>query len=215
MRRMVVSIIFMGLMMGCPPDPPEPSEGWTDAFDASDLGWFLSTWGPSADDLYAVGGSLDDGLMMHYDGATWSEVAAIGDVPLLNWVHGLAADDIFVVGNGGTALHWDGALWTPMDTPTEEDLWGVWAAAPDDVYAVGGRGLATAEATILHYDGTAWSAVEVPELMRPNVFAFFMVWGSAADDVWVVGQRGAVLHYDGTEWTEQLVGTSEDVIKAL
>ena len=36
---------------------PGPSSGWQPAFDAGAIGWFLNVWGPSADDLYAVGGT--------------------------------------------------------------------------------------------------------------------------------------------------------------
>jgi len=148
MRRVVIGLCFLALSAGC--GPPPVSGEWVEAFDAAELGWLLSTWGPASDDRYAVGGSLTDGLIMHYDGASWTRLTGIGDPPLLNWVHGLGADDIFVVGAGGTALHFDGATWSTMETPTEENLWGVWAAAPDDVYAVGGRGAARIDATINH-----------------------------------------------------------------
>lgn len=44
----------------------------------------------------------------------------------------------------------------------------------------------------------------------PQGSSLSSVWGSAADDVYVVGTNGAILHYDGSEWTE--VYHSEDVI---
>lgn len=202
-------LLFGALSLtACPGDP----EGWGPAFDASGTGWLLSVWGPSGDDLYAVGGSPEEAAMMRFDGATWSAVDLGLDAPLLNWSYGFGADDVTVVGNEGTILHWDGASWTTQTTTTTEDLWGVWGAAPDDMWAVGGRGRGPGQETILHYDGATWTKIKTPELTRPNVFAFFKVWGTAADDVYIVGQRGAVLHYDGQTWTEQLVGTSEDLI---
>jgi hypothetical protein len=48
----------------------------------------------------------------------------------------------------GTILHYDGAVWSQMDSGTSEHLTGVWGASERDVFAVGVGG------TILHYDGT-------------------------------------------------------------
>jgi hypothetical protein len=205
-------ILLCVFASGCPSDPPVDNESWAEEFDATDVGWLMCAWGPSATEIYAVGGGPDSGVMLRSDGESWERVSGLDGLPLLNWVHGLSSDVMFAVGNDGTALRWDGSTWEPMETPTEEDLWGVWVNAPDDVYAVGGRGLGTSVATVMHFDGATWSVIEMPELERPNVRAFFKVWASGPDDVWVVGQRGAVVRYDGTEWTEQLVGTGDDVI---
>lgn len=207
MLRSALPLVGLVVLTGCPSDLE-----WSPAFDAAAAGWLLSVWGPSADDLYAVGGTPEAGVAMRFDGAGWSEVDLGVGVPLLNWSYGFGPDDITVVGNGGTILHWDGAAWRTQSTTTSEDLWGVWGAAPDDLWAVGGRGRGEGQDTILHYDGAAWTKIKTPALTRPNVYAFFKVWGTAADDVYIVGQRGAVLHYDGATWTEALVGTSEDLI---
>jgi len=208
MRRIACLTACSLLLTACPSDP----EGWGPAFDASETGWLLSVWGPSGDDLYAVGGTPDKAAVMHFDGSTWDPVDLGLEAPLLNWTYGFSSSDITTVGADGTILHYDGSAWTAQTTTTTEDLWGVWGAAPDDLWAVGGRGRAEGQQTILHYDGQSWTKIKTPALTRPNVFAFFKVWGSAADDVYVVGQRGAVLHYDGQAWTEQLVGTSEDLV---
>lgn len=205
-------LLLVGLLLltACPSDP---DEGWAPAaFDATSTGWLLSVWGSSARDLYVVGGAPDAAAVRHFDGTAWSPVDVGASVPLLNWVFGFGPNDITTVGSGGTILHYNGSVWATQTTTTTEDLWGVWGAAPDDLWAVGGRGREAGQETILHYDGQAWTKIPTPTLTRPNVFAFFKVWGSAADDVYVVGQRGAVLHYDGQTWTEQLVGASEDLI---
>ncbi len=190
-----------------------PSQsGWEPAFDASEIGWFLNTWGPAPDNLYAVGGTPDKGVMMHYDGSQWTEVDLGVDVPLLDWCYGFGPDDITAVGFGGTVIHWDGQSWTQQATTTDQDLWGVWGASPDSLWAVGGKGRAAGQATLLHYDGQSWQPVTLPDLVRPNVYALFKVWGTSADNVYTVGQRGAVLHYDGQAWNEELVGASDDLI---
>lgn len=185
---------------------------WEEAFPAEDLGWLLAAWGPSADDVFAVGGTPDSGLIMRRKGGTWNAMDIGMEVPLINWVYGFGSDDVMFVGNGGTAVHYDGDGFTSLDTPTEEDLWGVWGAGPDDMWAVGGRGNGENQATILHYDGVAWTKSSTPTLSRPSVFAYFKVWGTASDDVYAVGQRGTLVHWDGSAWSEIETGASEDLI---
>lgn len=191
---------------------PQPAIEWTESIAVGQVGWLMNVWGLDASTIYAVGGEPAAGTVMRFDGQSWERLDLGMDVPLLNWTHGFGPDDITVVGNGGTIIHWDGAIWTMQETPTTEDLWGVWGASPDDLWAVGGRGRAAGQETILHYDGNTWTAVEPPALERPMVHAFFKIWGTSADNVYIVGQRGAILHFDGAEWTEQGAGTGEDLI---
>jgi len=210
-RATIMSLAFVSGLAACPGPEPEPPT-WETEFEAEDLGWLLNVGGPSENDLYAVGGSPDEGLMMHYDGSTWSPVDLPAATPLLNWVHALAANDIFAVGNQGTVLHFDGTAWTAQTTGVDRNLWGVWGAASNDLWAVGGNGMEEGQATILRYDGSTWSTVDAPMLERPRVYAWFKVWGTSASDVWLVGQRGAVLHWDGSALTEHLVGINDDLI---
>jgi photosystem II stability/assembly factor-like uncharacterized protein len=209
-----LSIAALGLasllVTGCPDDGPD--RRWRPAFDATDAGWLLNVWGPTPDDLLAVGGTPAEGRVYGFDGGEWTRRDIGLDVPLLNWAHGFGPDDITVVGDGGTVIHWDGSAWELQGTPTEQNLWGVWGAAPNDLWAVGGNGREDGDATILRYDGTMWMEIPVPLLDRPRVWAFFKVWGTAANRVWIVGQRGGLLHWNGSELVEQAAGTSEDLI---
>ncbi len=203
----------MAVPLGCGDPEPEPAERrWQEAFDAERVGWLLSVWGDTDADAYAAGGSETDGVLMHFDGSDWQPVELGFQVPLLTWVYGFGADDVTVVGNEGTVLHFDGMKWQQQATPTEQNLWGVWGAAPDELWAVGGRGRVDGEATLLSFDGEQWETAELPDFERSGVNALFKVWGTSRDNVYAVGQRGAVVHYDGSEWTEQLVGASDDLI---
>lgn len=189
------------------------SEQWQPAFDAEQAGWLLSVAGASSTDVYAAGGTPDEGRLWRYDGSAWTEDALPDDVPLLNWVHVFDDGTPIIAGNQGTILVRDGDAWAVEQTPTEQDLWGVWGAGPDDVWAVGGNGRDEGAATVLRRgsDGT-WQEQTLPQMERPNVRAFFKVWGTGDDNVYIVGQRGAVLRWDGQELEELLVGTSEDLI---
>jgi hypothetical protein len=56
---------------------------------------------------------------------------------------GTSATDVFVVGENGVVLHYDGAEWTGS-SQSDRTLLGVWGPSPGDVFAVGNAG------TILH-----------------------------------------------------------------
>lgn len=194
-------------------DPPAPAGPvWAAPFDASSLGWLLNVWGPSGDDLYAVGGRRSDALVMHFDGRQWSRVALGVATPRLHWIYGFDHDNLTAVGDQGTVVHWDGHAWTLQPTPTTAPLWGVWGAAPNDLWAVGGTGDGDASPVLLHGDGSAWTTVAIPTLMRAGAGAFYKVWGTGADNVYVVGQRGVVLHRMGGVWREELAGVSGDLV---
>lgn len=203
------SLVLLALLVACD-QPPPPA--WAEAFAAQDVGWLLNVWASGPDDVWAVGGTPSEGVVMHYDGSTWSSRSTRSTVPLLDWTFGFAPDDVWCVGQGGTILHWDGDAFTAESSGTTENLWGIWGDAPDDLWAVGGSGQPESTATLLHRDESGWAAVALPTLQRTGVHAFFKVWGSSASDVWVVGQRGVVLHYDGASWTERLAGTGLDLI---
>ncbi|MAQ16453.1 MAG: hypothetical protein CMN30_16880 [Sandaracinus sp.] len=198
------------LALACP--GPATDTTWDPAFDATSVGWLLSTFSPDGDVRYAVGGTPDAGVVYSDVTGDWAPVDTGLATPLLNWVFGFGPDDLWVVGNAGTIVHHDGASWATVDSGTTEDLWGIWGSGPTDLWAVGGSGFDDAIATLLHYDGAAWTSMELPELARPNVHALFKVWGSGPDDVFIVGQRGTLLRWNGSTLTEELVGTSEDLI---
>ena len=52
-------------------------------------------------------------------------------------IWGSAPNDFWVVGNGGVAIHWNGATWSQVDSNTSHTLNGVWGSGPNEVWAVG------------------------------------------------------------------------------
>lgn len=212
-HRVLGTGLIVALMAGCGDSEPEASaEPWQEAFPAESFGWLLSVWGPSPSRLYAVGGQPGNGRMMAWDGAEWSEVQLPAGVGLINWVYGFGADEAYAVGEAGLILRFDGTTWRTETTTTTEDLWGVWGARRSELWAVGGRGRADGQATLLKRGSGAWEVQPLPPISRPGVNALFKVWGTSASNVYVVGQRGAVLRFDGSTWTFVGVGTSRDLI---
>ncbi len=191
--------------------PAEPADIELDAISADR--WLLHVNGRSASDIYVVGGTPDDGFLSRYDGNSWQDAELPEEARLLNWVHLFDDGSAVTVGNEGTILtSEDGEIWNTVEPITDEDLWGVWGSSSDDVWAVGGRGRPESEATILRRQNGEWASVDVPELERPGVRAFFKVWGTDSQNVLIVGQNGIVLRWNGTSLAEEGVGTSDDLI---
>ena len=96
---MIISVAFA--CTGCDDKRQSTLPEWAEAFDASDHA-FLSSWGPHQDDVWTVGGQLEQGIAWQRIDGEWRQ-ATVPDGPLLNWVHG-CGDTIWMVGNGGRIL---------------------------------------------------------------------------------------------------------------
>ncbi len=165
---------------------------------------FFGVWGASADDVWAVGGTPGGGdppAIWRRDADGWTEFVdpALGEGgpgQLYFKVHGSAADDVFIVGNFGIALHWDGSSLSA--TPTDADLDTSTAplltvnVGPEEVVAVGGAG----SALILHYDrSTGEWRDRTPEFQAPLNGVC-----SGAGEIKAVGMQGSVQTWDGQAW---------------
>jgi hypothetical protein len=103
-----------------------------------------------------------------FDGEQWRE-QAYGELVRANIhafykVWGSAEDDVYVVGQSGVVLHYDGVSWKELFVGASADLISVWGTGRDNVIAVGGR----AEAVVSRFDGTNWQTQTYPELPGIN-----------------------------------------------
>jgi hypothetical protein len=118
------------------------------------------------------------------------------------WIEGTETT-LWIAGASGRIFRYDrasGELSADLVDPGVV-LYGIWAAAPDDAWAVGGiSGVTENGAVMYHFNGTSWSAVELPEEAAAKI-ALFKVSGTAPSDVWAVGAAGTALHYDGSLWS--------------
>lgn len=194
-------------------DADVPPSDWVVLSDEDARGAFLSAWGTAPDDVYIAGGQPDGGIpgesegtLLHWDGDELSEVEFGFEVPLLNWVYGVD-DELWVVGNEGFAAQRVDGEWVDRSTPVPEPLWGVWGSASDDLWAVGGDPFEDSNAVILRWGGQEWEEVAPPAPDR-STNSFFKVWGTSDDNIYIVGARGAILHWDGEELTQE---TEDDV----
>jgi uncharacterized repeat protein (TIGR01451 family) len=136
-------------------------------------------WGSSGSDVFAVGDHGGWPTILHYDGASWSEIGSGYWSEPLSDVWGISGSDVFAV--GGTILHYDGTGWSEMTSGTTQHLGGVWGTRGGDVFAVGAGG------TILHYEipplGLSTKAVNKPATLpgEPLTYTLSLHNGWAID----------------------------------
>jgi len=164
---------------------------------------------------YSTGNMNTSPLIEHWNGISWSIVP---NPPIGTFGGGLNAiaantdTDIWAVGwavsSGATdtqplALHWDGAQWSRVRTPTFVGSGGaltsVTVLSANDAWAVGDAFNYYLPDIMLHWDGRQWSSVTFPAGA-----SLAGVSGIAPDDVWAVGYN-TVIHWDGTHWRTVIV----------
>lgn len=144
--------------------------------------------------------------------APWRRVLEVatgeGDVLWSGWA---TAHEVFVVGDEGRVLHFDGSadadgcLWHTMASGTRLPLHAIWGHSRNALHAVGWMG------TVLHFDGEQWhhrrGAVVDPQSRGYAPCAentpLFAIAGDDTGRAWAVGDNGMVLAFDGDSWCEQ------------
>lgn len=165
----------------------------------------LLNWVHGAGDVLWMVGDGGRALRSRDGGASFEAVPTGTDQPLWGvW----AANDATVWAVGGDArtapddwapvllkLTADAFETVPLPTldRTFAAIYKVWGSGPDDVIAVGARGV------LLHYDGTAWAQVPVPGGLSDDLIS---VWGQGAERVVVAGGRnnGVALAREAGIW---------------
>ena len=105
-------------------------------------------------------------------------------------ISGFDSSDVWAVGAGGVAVHWNGKRWIPQRTGTTRTLNAVWAVAADDVVAVGDVG------TTAHFNGSNWATFTDPTMTEPGLeLSFTAVGGSRYSFLWAADNAGNVSHW--------------------
>ncbi|MCZ7680859.1 MAG: hypothetical protein M5U28_19610 [Sandaracinaceae bacterium] len=100
-----VVMVANGALMRCASPPCVDAASYT---STAASGSFLAVSGSGPSDVFAVG---LDGVIHHFDGASWSEQRR-GGVHLVG-VAARGPTDAYAVGEGGTILVYDGSSWSP------------------------------------------------------------------------------------------------------
>lgn len=143
------------------------------------------------------------------DGFCWEAPWPQGETLRSAWA--ASATDVWLVGDHGSLLHFDGARFVAHALPDAPALTSVHGTGANDVWAVGDRGL------VFHFDGTAWRSEDLSKLIGNTAelsnVGVSAIYAASRDAVWAVGWSGVnalVLHYDGTSWTNQLTNMQSD-----
>ena len=179
-----------------------------EAFAGGDRGvmlrWNGSTWStmafPSLASISAIWGSgptnvfatTDAGEVVRYNGASWA-IATTTSKPLWS-VFGVSPTEVYVGGDGGTVQRLNGTTWTPMPSPANGIVAGLWMTGFNNIAAVGADGAGIGPLSF-NFDGNAWQSVP---LQGNRVLT--SVWGAAATDIYVTGDVGVLYRFNGTNW---------------
>ena len=138
MPRRLALVFATMLLAACPADPQSNPDSWEIVHQGLP-GALLSVWGASSTDVWAVGGDTLDGLgpaVIHFDGETWTRVETGQTQGNLWWVYGFEDGPVFMGGDGGVILRYEGGIFTQMDTPGTDTVYGLWGSSAQDMWAV-------------------------------------------------------------------------------
>ena len=144
----------------------------------------------AGEQLWAVQGTTPNDVWVssyrlhHWDGASWKTIGPGGKGSSFSagWAAGPA--DAWAVGGGpgGGLVYRRGADQWQRVFQLAEDLYGIWGASANDIWAVGLKG------RIIRWNGRDW--LPVPSSTVANLSA---VLGTAADAAYAVGDQGTIL----------------------
>lgn len=161
--------------------------GWSEAQTPSPYALF-AVWGAAGDDVWSGGGDgmiSGSGVILHYDGITWSQLAQLHDTVSAIW--GSSSSDVWFAG-GFSIWHWDGKEIGLVSAPKPtDDYLTLWGFSASDVWAAGATG------TLVHWDGSVWTPVPTTSSLY-----IYGLWGASPNDLWGVGNGGYQLHWNGT-----------------
>lgn len=173
---------------------------------------------------------IDQTLIEHWDGASWTIVTSADSQPLANylldvtctstsdcWAVGYATDPI---SNLDQTLieHWDGTLWTTITSPNatgHNELYAVSCVSAADCWAAGnssGPSANSRQTLVEHWNGTAWTIVASPNNPAPAGSlgnSLSDVVCNSASDCWASGSSDPgpgfgwhtlIEHWDGSAW---------------
>jgi hypothetical protein len=139
--------------------------------------------GDSASDIWVVGetatrgytGGTRTSVILHYNGAAWTQVTAPDNSGLLD-VDAVSPTDAWAIAADGSVLNWNGSAWTvATQLAFESSTAAIAALSPTDVWAV-------QPGSIAHYNGSAWTATPAPAGVD-----VVTAHATHAQDIWFAG----------------------------
>jgi len=98
----------------------------------------------------------------------------------LNAIWGTSANNVYVAGNNGLILHFDGTSFKPVPTPTDRDLFALWGTESGFMVA-GGLGHTIIQRST---ETAEWKLIKQGRLADPNIYR---IWGNSEYFIFAVG----------------------------
>jgi hypothetical protein len=111
---------------------------------------------------------------------------------------GWGPNDVWVAGEGGTLMHWDGTKFTRTPTGTRESFDAMWGSGPQDIWAIGPSSAA------YHFNGSTWTRVSIPTLS----YYAEAISGRGSNLAWIAGYDGSMHKWNGATWTKMTTATT-------
>jgi len=190
--------------------------GWQVALTAGDVGGqILDVWAPGPDEVWVLGS--DNLVHRRVGGGDWTTMNPLGGDPTsqqLRAISGTGPKDVWVLRGPSTLMHWDGEGWVGREAVMYRGgglnaLEAIWAAAPDDLWAVGDA--------ISHWSNGAWVQ---PPAFPSNIVGinapYVAVAGTGPNDVHFLFGSGYVAKATSNNLTlvEELSATTHPVALA-
>ncbi len=174
------------------------------SMDYSGEGSFYGISGTSSTNIYIVGMTRYHGLIVRYNGSTWSETANCCYILYTGvWVSpdnqvfaaGVLVSDVSIV--EGIIRYNTGGGWITLPLGISSGGWcSVWGDVASNVYVLLANGY------LLRFDGAGWSSPE-----HISAYPMYDLWGTAGSDVYAAGRRRAIIHQEGSAW-ETVAGST-------
>jgi hypothetical protein len=171
----------------------------------------FGVWGTGAGDVLAVGGDInrpdDSGVIWRFDGDTWTaedlSASHPNGVPLLFKIWGRGPGDIYVAGERGIVLLFDGAAWSTLPSGTTRTLFTI-HGNDEIVAATGGR---TSGVIVERFGPSIFiDATPLGSLQVNGVFV------PAAGEAVAVGREGSVAFRRAAGWEIVDTGLGLDLL---
>jgi len=105
---------------------------------------------------------------------------------------------------GGYLGHWDGAGWNHLESMSQGAA--IWGSGTTDVWMIDRKAWSlscdSGATAILHWTGISGGSIAGKDTQFVFPRSLRAIWGSGIRDIWAVGERGAIIHYDGTAWSQ-------------
>lgn len=156
-------------------------------------GPFYALWGQEDEhhqELWAVGAK---GAIHRWRDGGW-EVLASGTTSHLRAIWGSSPTDLWVGGDAGTLLRWDGEAFTRYPIPTRGAFTQLAGSGPWDVFALA-YDAADGASALFRWNGSLWIPQRIPGGLSP-----LSVWRGEVG-VWVGGAGGGLAHWNDGCWS--------------